>query len=186
MIFGDDRHQDKQTAGGTPRLFLMPDGSYSWEQPDSNGTNGWEGFCGQTAIANLLTTIQGGVQVSPQDVSRAADDWTPGSRPSTLMRAIQVLAPDPSRFEVSDDHDLSSASPTAPIVCLLEWGGGDYHYVSVVGTRNGMVIFNHWGIQDQLPADEFDRRWGFRNGGFTSDLVAFFGGLSAYTSIRIR
>lgn len=188
MLFGNDRGKDKQVAGGTPRLYRMSDGSYSWEQPDSNGTGGWEGFCGQTATANLLTTIQNGaVQVSPQDVSRAADDWTPGSKPSTLMRAIRKLAPDPSRFEISHDTDLSSASPTTPIICLLEWdGGGTFHYVSVVGVRNGNVIFNHWGIQDQLTEDEFKKRWSFSQGGFTGDLVSFFGGLSANTSIRLK
>lgn len=183
-----DKGKDKQIAGGTSNLNRMPDGSYSWDQPDSNGKSGWEGFCGQTAIANLLTTIQGGaIQVSPQQVSQAADDWTPGSKPSTLMRAIRALAPDPSRFEISRDRDLSSASPSNPIVCLLEWdGGGSYHYVSVVGTRNGVVIFNHWGIQDQRTEAEFDRLWSFSGGNFASDLVAFFGGLSGYTSIRLK
>ena len=185
---GKDKGKDKQIAGGASTLNRMPDGSYSWSQPASNGKGGWEGFCGQTAIANLLTTVQGGaVQVSPQDVSRAADDWTPGSKPSTLMRAIQQLAPDPSRFEISHDTDLSSASPTTPIVCLLEWdGGGTFHYVSVVGVSGNVVTFNHWGQQDRLTKDEFERRWAFTKGGFTGDLVAFFGGLSANTSIRLK
>jgi hypothetical protein len=181
---GKDKGKNKQVAGGTPRLNVMPDGSYSWEQPDSNGLNGWEGFCGQTATANLLTTDKGGVQVTPQDVSKAADDWTPGSKPETLMRAIGKLAADPSKFEISHDKDLSSASPTSPIACLLQWGGGSFHYVSVVGVQGDRVVFNHWGIQDSLPKSDFDNRWAFRGGSFSDGLVSFFGGLSGYTSIR--
>ncbi len=180
---GKDKGKDKQVAGGSPQLNMMSDGSYSWSQPASNGLNGWEGFCGQTATANLLTTFEDG-QTSPHDVSRAADDWTPGSKPSTLMRAIGKLG-DASKYEVSNSRDLSSATPRNPIVTLLMWdNGGTYHYVSVIGVRGGEVIFNHWGQQDRLSEEEFNRRWGFEGGGFTSGLVSFLGGMKAHTSIR--
>lgn len=181
---GKDKGKKKQVAGGTPQLNMMPDGSYSWGQPDSNGLNGWEGFCGQTATANLLTTNQGGAQVSPHDVSRAADDWTPGSAPDTLMRAIRKLAPDATLFELSHDADLSAASASNPIVCLLQWQGATFHYVSVVGVTADRVTFNHWGTQDSLTKEEFEKRWGFREGGLTAGLVTFFGGLRGHTSIR--
>jgi hypothetical protein len=49
----------KRIAEGKGRLNVSADGSKSWEQPPSKGLNGWEGFCGQTAIANLLTTHEG-------------------------------------------------------------------------------------------------------------------------------
>jgi len=184
MFFGKDRGKDKQTAGGTPQLNIMSDGSYSWSQPGSNGLNGWEGFCGQTATANLLTTFESD-QFSPHDVSRAADDWTPGSKPSTLLRSIAALSSDASQYEQSNSRDLSAATPHNPIVALLMWDdGGTYHYISVIGVRGGNVIFNHWGLQDSLPEDEFMRRWGFQGGGLTSGLVSFLGGMDPYTSIR--
>ncbi|MCA9711030.1 MAG: hypothetical protein KDK70_34630 [Myxococcales bacterium] len=180
---GKDKGKKKQIAQGSPQLNTMPDGSISWTQPDSNGFNGWEGFCGQTAVANLLTTYEAG-QTSPHEVSRAADDWTPGSKPETLMRAINKLAADGSQYELSHSTDLSSATPQNPIVTLLAWdGGGTYHYVSVIGVSGGTVTFNHWGMQDSLSEDEFKKRWGFEMG-FRSGVVSFFGGFSPNTSIR--
>jgi hypothetical protein len=181
---GKDKGKDKQLAGGTPQLNVMADGSYSWSQPSSNGLGGWEGFCGQTAIANLLTTHQGGTRVTPHDVSQAADDWTPGSSPGTLMRAIGKLSRNASNYERTNDGDLSAASAQNPIVCLLNWEGTTYHYVSVVGRSGDRVIFNHWGMQDSLQQDEFMRRWAFRGGGIGAGVVARLGGLRGNTAIR--
>lgn len=181
---GKDKGKKKQKASGSPQLNTMSDGSISWSQPDSNGVGGWEGFCGQTATANLLTTFEEG-QTSPHEVSRAADDWTPGSKPSTLMRAINKLAKDGSKYEISSSKDLSGATPQNPIVTLLEWDdSGTYHYVSVIGVRGGEVIFNHWGRQDKLSEDEFDKRWGFKKGGLWSSTISVLGGMDSYTSIR--
>jgi predicted double-glycine peptidase len=161
----------------------MDDGSVSWSQPDSKGMGGWEGFCGQTAVANLLTTHEEGL-TSPHEVSRASSDWTPGSKPSTLMRAIKKLSPNADEYEISNDTDLSAATPRNPIVTLLAWDDeGTYHYVSVIGVSNDRVTFNHWGIQDSLSEDEFKKRWGFEMG-FKSGVVSFFGGFDANTSIR--
>ena len=181
---GKDKGKAKQVAQGTPQLNVMHDGSYSWTQPDSNGLNGWEGFCGQTAVANLLTTHRRGVQTSPHDVSKAADDWTPGSSPGTLMRAIGKLAPNVADYELVHDGDLSAASPTNPIVCLLQWQGTSFHYVSVIGSAGDRVTINHWGTQEVLMRVDFDKRWEFREGGFGGGLVTFFGGLQGRTSIR--
>jgi hypothetical protein len=123
-------------------------------------------------------------QISPQEVSRAASDWTPGSKPTTLMRAIKKLAKNPSQYELSLDKDLSAASPQNPIVTLLDWGRGSFHYVSVVGVKGDRVVFNHWGTQENMPKAEFDRRWAFNSPGITDDLVSALGGLTGHTTIR--
>lgn len=177
-----DKGKKKQLAGGTPQRNVMADGSVSWGQPESNGLGGWEGFCGQTGTANLLTTCEG-KDISPHDVARSADDWTPGSHPSTLMRAIGKLAADPSKYQTSSSSDLSSASPVRPIVCLLQWSGKVFHYVSVVGVANNVVTFNHWGTQATLSTTDFDNRWGFR-GSVDGQFIAWLGSFAAHSSIR--
>lgn len=179
-----DKNKDKRLASGTPERNVMHDGSISWGQPDSNGKGGWEGFCGQTATANLLTIYRGS-DVTPHDVASAANDWTPGSQPSTLLRAIRALASDGDQYYISNSSDLSSASPRTPIVCLLQWEGAIFHYVTVVGATQTRVTFNHWGSQDLLLANDFDNRWAFR-GGWNGQVVSWLGGLSGYTSIRRR
>ena len=174
------KDKGKKLPGGTQKRNVMPDGSYSWEQPDSTGVGGWNGYCGQTAMANLLTTYKG-VDVTPSDVANAADDWTPGSDPRTLMRAIHALTTDPETYALSiGDQDLSSASPRTPIVVLLHWEGKVFHYVTVVKATSTDVTFNHWGMQQTLSVAEFDRRWSFRDG----QTEAWVMGWSPYTSIR--
>jgi predicted double-glycine peptidase len=180
----NDRGGSMQIAGGVPQRNVMADGSISWGQPDSNGLGGWEGFCGQTATANLLTTHRG-VDVSPQEVSRAADDWTPGTHPSTLMRAISRLAPDASQYELRNVNDLSTATTRTPIVCLLQWEGKIFHYVTVIGVTAARVTFNHWGTQDSRTIAEFDGMWAFHRG-WDGNVVAWLGGFDTYTSIRHR
>lgn len=180
----NDKGKKKQLAGGSPQRNVMADGTVSWGQPDSNGLGGWEGFCGQTATANLLTTHRG-VDVSPHDVANAADDWTPGSHPSTLMRAIGKLATDADQYSTSNSTDLSSASPRSPIVCLLQWQGKSFHYVTVVGVANGRVTFNHWGTQQSLDEADFNNRWAFR-GSLDGQLIAWLGSFRSNTSIRRR
>jgi hypothetical protein len=98
MLFGAKRKNEK--IPGDTGLNLMPDGSVSWDQPDSKGVAGWEGLCGQTAVANLLTTHRQRVGVSPEEVARAADDWAPGTVAPTLMRAIRQIAGDADRYVI--------------------------------------------------------------------------------------
>jgi len=176
---GKGKGKDKKNPGGEPERNVMSDGSISWGQPESNGLFGWEGFCGQTAIANLLTTYKG-IDISPHDVAAASNDWTPGSDPDTLMRAIGALATDPETYVISNDTDLSSASPTTPIVVLLHWGGTDFHYVTVVKATDAEVTFNHWGKQETLPTAVFHAKWSFRDAQTEARVM----GWSPYTSIR--
>lgn len=177
-----DKGKKKQLASGTQTSNVMADGTISWSQPGSNGLGGWEGFCGQTATANLLTICEG-KEISPNDVAAAADDWTPGSHPSTLMRAIGKLAKDASKYTTSHRNDLSAASAITPIVCLLRWSGKVFHYVTVVKVANDVVTFNHWGGQDTRSTADFQKLWSFE-GGFSGSVIAWLGSFQAHTSIR--
>ena len=176
----------KQIANGQPALNVQPDGSVSWEQPDSKGLAGSEGFCGQTAVANMLCMTEKTRAVTPHRVSRAAGDITPGCKPHTLLRAIRQLSPRPQRYAIYNNPLLQSVSRASPVICLLHWQGTTFHYVTVVKTTRTAVTFNHWGLQDTLERSTFERRWKFQGRGVAAGAVAALGQLRPTTSIRCR
>ncbi len=176
----------KQVANGEPKLNMMKDGSCSWEQPDSKGVGGAEGFCGQTAIANMICIYDRTRGVTPRMVSKAAGDITPGSKPATLMRAIGKLARTPNRFVLKHEPTLPNATPKTPLVCLMHWGGTNYHYVMVVRVTPQAVTINHWGLQQTYPRNVFEQYWGFCGAGVCGGAVARIGALRPYTSIRYQ
>lgn len=60
------------------------DNTYSFEQPDSRGPGGYEGKCGQTAVSNLIA-MNCDVEIAPGNCDTVTKDYTPGSRPSTVI-----------------------------------------------------------------------------------------------------
>ena len=70
------------------------DGSTSFDQPDSTGWNGWNGFCGETATSNLIKMSCGENWHPDGMIHSMAADYTPGTRPSTLVSVINKLAQD--------------------------------------------------------------------------------------------
>ena len=67
-----------------------PDGSTSFQQPDSQGIGGWEGKCGQTAASNILK-MHCGENISPKSVGHYFDDSTPGVYPDTAAKGLNRL-----------------------------------------------------------------------------------------------
>lgn len=165
----------------------LSDGTYSWEQPASRGIAGWEGRCGQTAAANLLT-IRGTKWVSPQQVIDSAWDGTPGSKPATLLRAVRKLGPNRGTpdFKLTYDKSLSGVSPSKPIVILLQWDSVQLHWVTLVSATSTKVRFNHWGRSQEMPRKEFDERWDFTKTTWTGTVVHWLGWVWPNTAIRPR
>lgn len=176
----------KQVAAGTPQLNTMADGSCSWEQPDSKGFGGSEGFCGQTAVANMLSIYERTRAATPHAVSRASGDITPGSKPATLMKAIAKLSRTPARYSIHYDKRLPNATPKKPLICLMYWGGTGYHYVLVVRVTATHVVINHWGMQMTYTRAVFEKYWAFRGAGIGGGSIAVVGGLKPNTSIRYK
>ena len=161
-------------------------GSWSWDQPASAGIAGWEGRCGQTCVSNLLANSPGGTRVTPQRVIQTAWDVTPGSLPSTVLRALRRLAPMNGRtysLSENDENALSDATPTNPIGCLVAWSPSTLHWITPVGTTSSHVFFNHWGRQQSLTRDEFSKRWGFKNQNWTGAVSTLLANLSPYTAV---
>lgn len=67
------------------------DNSVSFIQPKSEGWNGWEGKCGQTAAANTLFHYCRVAKDPDSYVDEYMGDLTPGVRPGTLRRGMNEL-----------------------------------------------------------------------------------------------
>jgi hypothetical protein len=87
----------------TPNIFscgeyvskyaICLDGSTTFKQPKSTGFNGWNGFCGETAISNtMMMTCNEGWHPDGM-IHEYTTDYTPGSRPSSVEYALNKLAP---------------------------------------------------------------------------------------------
>jgi hypothetical protein len=73
-------------------LRRCKDGSISFVQPDSDGWNGWEGKCGQTAASNsLFHMCQKGLDPDKY-IDPYLRDRTPGVRPNTLQKGLNRIS----------------------------------------------------------------------------------------------
>jgi len=67
------------------------DGSVSFIQPNSDGWNGWEGKCGQTAAANGLFHFCRVAKDPDSYIDDHLSDLTPGVRPRTLKKGLNKI-----------------------------------------------------------------------------------------------
>ena len=141
--------------------------TYSWDQPTSDGVNGYYGYCGPTAASNLMANVCG-VMKAPRDVSDMCFSWTPGTTPGNLVYALNavghcgrwaVCQPSPQDADV-----LGTVAEQLPVAALLDWdGSGTLHWITLVDiNRTGgrcKVVFNHWGKQQRMGCNDFIGRW---------------------------
>ena len=67
-----------------------PDLTVSFDQPNSSGAGGWNGYCGQTAVSNT-TAMFCTRFLNPTFNDQYATDVTPGNRPDTSVRALRKI-----------------------------------------------------------------------------------------------
>ncbi len=86
----DDFCENKNKEKGQ-NYNLCKDGSISFPQPDSWGFKGYEGYCGQTSIANLYK-MYCGQSIDVNFIKKmTAKDITPGIRPGTFLNSVNSL-----------------------------------------------------------------------------------------------
>jgi len=78
-----------------PRLeaapyYICPDKTISHIQPESTGINGWEGYCGQTAVSNV-TSMLCNRHMSPKGNDYYGTDATPGQHSSTMRKSLRKI-----------------------------------------------------------------------------------------------
>lgn len=174
-------------------FYKCPDTTISHVQPNSTGYNGWEGYCGQTAVSNV-TSMLCDRHKSPKSNDSYGTDTTPGQDSSTMESSLRkIFTEHPSRnkcpkvtwhtrknwsgnsFLKSVKGDLFGSTNKVsrfrtantfvnitPIPILLNSGGLNYHWVTVVDiidNRNDYygcdVVVNTWGNQKTLTCANF-------------------------------
>lgn len=70
--------------------YVCPDKTISHIQPPSTGMNGWEGYCGQTAISNV-TSMMCDRHMSPKSNDYYGTDISPGHAPITMRKALTKI-----------------------------------------------------------------------------------------------
>jgi hypothetical protein len=88
-------HQTNFIFPATSTYFKCKDGSTTFDQPESTGMGGWNGFCGETGVSNILK-MTCGEGWHPDGKIRSItseQDYTPGNRPKTLEYALNELSP---------------------------------------------------------------------------------------------
>lgn len=83
------------------------DGSVSFIQPNSEGWNGWEGKCGQTAAANTLFHFCRVAKDPNQYIDEYLSDLTPGVLPKTLRKGLSSIF---SKFSFCANVEFRSKS----------------------------------------------------------------------------
>jgi hypothetical protein len=75
---------------GLVTYYECPDKTISHSQPKSTGFNGWEGYCGQTAISNI-TSMLCQRHMDPKWIDFYGTDPTPGAHSSTMKKSLRKI-----------------------------------------------------------------------------------------------
>ena len=70
--------------------YVCPDKTISHVQPKSTGYNGWEGYCGQTAVSNV-TSMLCNRHMSPKGNDYYGTDVSPGQHSSTMKKSLKKI-----------------------------------------------------------------------------------------------
>ena len=99
LLYATEKMNDYKVRGACPKteervnaeFHRCKDGTVTYEQPDSTGINGYNGFCGETAASNVLY-MQCRVFSNPETYSnKYTRDPGPGTLPSSLRRGLNDM-----------------------------------------------------------------------------------------------
>jgi hypothetical protein len=141
--------------------------TYSWDQPPSDGIGGYYGYCGPTAVSNLIANVCGDF-VNPYESGDRCFSLGPGASPSDMVDALNEFG-DCGRFALCEQPSgetdrMAALEASLPAAVLLDWDSlFTLHWVTVVhvdwGGGGCDVVFNHWGRQETMACSEFVERW---------------------------
>jgi hypothetical protein len=156
----------------------------SWPQPDSTGWRGWNGFCGQTAAANLAANVCGVRSACPAAFDRSpCQDVTPGSRPNALACMMNRLVPGgcghwsvvrPGAGVDPIGYLQSRVNGSAACAALVV-DEDTLHWVTVTDVQRSAyacnVRFLERGGDHLLNCETFRRRWSLNDYGIVGYLL---------------
>ena len=163
--FYEDCQQRSVTIPADPEKCEIE--TVSWDQPESDGVCGYWGYCGPTAASNIVSMVCG-QNICPRDLAKSCFSWNPGTTPGKLAGALSDVHGcgtwEVCHGDIEATDLLSDLEDELPVPVLLDWEGNTVmHWVTVVQIQRQRgqchAIFNHWGRQDEMPCDEFLKRW---------------------------
>ena len=156
-------------------------GPIGWHQPPSSHL-GYEGYCGQTSIANAL--LFEGVEMTPKQVLKKCSDKTPGTRPDTMFKCVNKLSEfewficDEECLDVDTDEDWEAGKlrntlaerlrliidAHGPVVALTHERTLAYHWQVVTASTEKEVTTmekrrDKAVHRESVSWDEFENRW---------------------------
>jgi len=165
----------RASAATTPlEMSELPDGTVSWEQPSDPAFGGYNGRCGETAIANIISMLLR--DTSPHEIISQTSDLTPGTRPRTIEAFLQENAPGEWQTKHTARqwgrawlvHALNkgafkAANGKSPIVVLVLATASALHWTTVVDFDEDTdeVIVNEDKTQQRYDLATFLDHWGF-------------------------
>jgi len=147
----------------------------SWDQPDSEGILGQNGYCGATAAANLLHFY--GKEVSPrQAIDAGCWSWV-GTTATDLARYFKKSFPELGcyRGRMPWDADALQNLRNAlaigkPVAVQFMTGALNAHWVTVVGVHgegeHPELVVMTWGHFAKVKWDDFKDAWRHAWGGY--------------------
>lgn len=171
-----------------------PSGLVAWPQPDSTGLMGWNGYCGETAAANVLTNLCD-MSWTPSEVhERGATDVTPGSAPWTMANILNDSGC--GRWEVasgcpSSDQELDAWVTESYFMPVLVEGDAatDYHWTtlySIIATPESCSVAQlDNGMSGWSMCDDVLSGWRLEGQRWDQGLVRRLAGLEPCTRIRL-
>jgi hypothetical protein len=146
----------------------------SWDQPDSTGVLGQNGYCGATAAANLLRWY--GREVSPADAIENGCWSYVGTRPETIGAYFANHQPDLGcRYEkLPETADAlgylrTTLAAGKPVIVEFMTGALNAHWVTVVGVygkgADPKLVVMSWGHYYMTQWSLFEGAWRHAWGG---------------------
>jgi hypothetical protein len=119
-----------------------------------------EALCGGAAVA-MIMRYWGERGVYAEDFARYVDGSGRGIATDVLVRAAERDGWTPIAFEGDSSELREHHAHGRPLIVLIEVAPRRYHYVVVVGWRNGQVLYHDpaVGPDRQMSAERFDRAW---------------------------
>ncbi len=172
-------------------LNKLNDGTLSWEQPNSTGIGSYNGYCGETAWANIASMYLNKI-VSPLSFHRfsVGIDATPGTQLETLRKglsnvtkntvwgwkkqnanakkAISELEYAVKGYRLNRNYltKQKKLRKRYPVIVLIAPQKNRLHWVTVVDIKKDKkerktIFFNEYGTQNSLSEEEFYKQWNY-------------------------
>lgn len=164
----DERWSDYKTDGCLEeidnqgidtQLYRCKDGTIVHRQPESTGIGGWNGYCGETAMANINYMFCGMISSPDKYCHNYTRDGTPGTRPGVLKNVMNDYFDSHPSCPDGVWEDYYESSTAEDYIAYLRGGlkDGGITTRKVNGKEKKITPFPI--LLDSFPLGGSDRHW---------------------------